>query len=48
MDDLHDAFSADGIPYTVQVRPPLQPVYDDGPDPREALLTPWARNSSLR
>lgn len=48
MDDLHDAFSADGIPYTVQVRPPLQPVYDDGPDPREALLTPWARNSFMR
>lgn len=49
IDDLHEVFRADGIPYTVQVRPPLdaEPA-DFEPDPREALLTAAARNSFVR
>lgn len=50
VDDLHQVFQADGIPYTVQVRPPLddEDAADCEPDPREALLTAAARNSFMR
>lgn len=48
LDDLHQAFQADAIPYTVQRRPGTQePQWPDERDPREALLTAAARNPSL-
>lgn len=49
MDDLHEVFQADGIPYTVQHRPAApEPESFNDLDPGHDLLTPWARNSSLR
>lgn len=47
-DDLHEAFQAEGIPYTVQLTPAKPELEWYGDDAKEDLLTPWARNSSLR
>jgi len=52
LEDFHQAFLADGLPYTVQCRPAAEPFTlaadsDWGPDEREALLTVQARNPSL-
>lgn len=49
VDDLHAAFQADGIAYTVQLRPGTpEPDGDGDLDPGRELLTPWQRNSFLR
>jgi hypothetical protein len=45
--DLHDAFQADGIPYTVQLTPPKPEPQWCGNDAHDDLLTPWQRNSAL-
>jgi hypothetical protein len=44
---LHDAFQADGIPYTVQLTPPKPEPQWCGNDAHDDLLTPWQRNSTL-